>query len=417
MATVLIVDDEPSLRRLLGRFLTASFEVTCLEASDGAVALTMLLSTPVDLVILDLDMPVMDGIKTLETIRNTPALRAIPVVLITGRAVEERIKTALALGLATVLLKPFSEESLFARVRPMLAAHVKSKKVERRRANQLELQSDQRVLVVENDSAIRQLLVAMLGSVVSVRFAENEFLAMSACAAAPPDLIWLGETSGVWSREQLQQAVSELPHGRSVRFVASLPKDELVAAAASGQFAAVIRRTSDVAELETEFLRVLVPIAAAQILLRPRATLVQTILAALDDVELAIKPVVSTHLETTERQVVGSAVVGVSGLSLIMRVRASADAAFEIAGQDAHRRTDQVGQDEPVAAIRAGLEAWATLAISCVAMSGFAAALAQVNVEWTEHATAAIDARLQTSRQFATPGGASFVATTEVRRI
>jgi DNA-binding response OmpR family regulator len=410
-ATVLVVDDDADIRRQFCRFLSANFRVTCLEAGDGAAALTHLLCTSVDLVLLDLDMPVLDGIRTLETIRHTASLRALPVVLTTERPTERRIRTALGLGLATVLVKPPSEEALCARVRPMLAAYTRCRTSDRRRANPLDVRPDLWMLIVERDPDIRQLLSTTLSASVHVRATENEFAAMSACAVMAPDLIWLGETIGIWSRDELLRAVCTLANARRVRFVASLPKDQLPSAAASGHYAAVVRRTGDLAELESELVRILTPAAATRVLLRPDSRLVRSILESFADTGLAVTTAPAHQRIGLGRCIVGVAQIAVGGLAVTLELYASSQAVIELTRHTTHRGDDQIGHDEPLAVIRTGFRAWADLAASRLAVCGLAATVSDVRAHWQSEPIRTPNHRFQSSRHFVTGDGTPMVVT------
>lgn len=111
---VLIVDDEPAIRRALRPpLMELGFQVA--EASRGEEALQLLHSTPVDVVLLDINMPGIGGIETLRRIRSfAPRL---PVLMVTVRDGEEEKVEALELGADDYVTKPFSIRELIARVR------------------------------------------------------------------------------------------------------------------------------------------------------------------------------------------------------------------------------------------------------------------------------------------------------------
>lgn len=111
---VLIVDDEPAIRRALRPpLMELGFQVS--EASRGEEALQLLRSTPVDVVLLDINMPGIGGIETLRRIRTfAPRL---PVLMVTVRDGEEEKVEALELGADDYITKPFSIRELIARIR------------------------------------------------------------------------------------------------------------------------------------------------------------------------------------------------------------------------------------------------------------------------------------------------------------
>lgn len=111
---VLIVDDEAAIRRAL-RPPLAELGFQVFEASRGEEALQLLHSTPVDVVLLDINMPGIGGIETLRRIRTfSPRL---PVLMVTVRDGEEEKVEALELGADDYVTKPFSIRELVARIR------------------------------------------------------------------------------------------------------------------------------------------------------------------------------------------------------------------------------------------------------------------------------------------------------------
>jgi signal transduction histidine kinase len=113
---ILVADDDPRLRRLLRRILAEEFEV--LEAADGAEAVTLTLAHRPSVVLLDLEMPELDGHGALLRIRAEPGLRTTPVLIVTGAATGgEDAADCLRDGAHDFVRKPFEEAELLARVR------------------------------------------------------------------------------------------------------------------------------------------------------------------------------------------------------------------------------------------------------------------------------------------------------------
>ena len=114
-ATILVVDDEEGNRVMLGRILEhRGYAVE--TAGDGPAALAILAATPVDLVLLDVQMPGMNGIEICRTIKETPASRLTPVVLVTGLTDREHRIAGIEAGADDFVSKPFDHEELAARV-------------------------------------------------------------------------------------------------------------------------------------------------------------------------------------------------------------------------------------------------------------------------------------------------------------
>lgn len=120
--TVMVVDDEPAIRRLLRHTLrTQDFRI--IEAASGKEAITAATEDHIDLVILDIGLPDMDGIEVLRQIR---AKSQIPIVMLSVRNDERVIAQALDLGADDYVIKPFGAEELLARIRTALRHRLQS---------------------------------------------------------------------------------------------------------------------------------------------------------------------------------------------------------------------------------------------------------------------------------------------------
>lgn len=116
LATVLVVDDEPSMRSLLRQYLRKEgYDV--IEADDGAEALRAVRRGGVDLALVDIMIPEMDG---LELVRRVRRISAIPIILLTARGEEIHRVTGLEIGADDYVVKPFSVPEVVARVRAQL---------------------------------------------------------------------------------------------------------------------------------------------------------------------------------------------------------------------------------------------------------------------------------------------------------
>lgn len=107
----LIVDDSRSMRQMVSFTLKgAGFEL--LEAENGQDALTKLKGQKVNVIITDLNMPVMDGIEFIRTARTTPEARFLPILILTTESQQEKKVEAKAAGATGWIVKPFQPEKL-----------------------------------------------------------------------------------------------------------------------------------------------------------------------------------------------------------------------------------------------------------------------------------------------------------------
>jgi two-component system chemotaxis response regulator CheY len=119
---VLIVDDSALMRSFIQRTLLVSgLEIGhCLEASNGAEALVLLQNRQVDLILTDLNMPVMDGEELLENLHSNSALCALPVIVISTDSTHKRAEQLHLKGVSGYLCKPFTPEQLIGLLRGAL---------------------------------------------------------------------------------------------------------------------------------------------------------------------------------------------------------------------------------------------------------------------------------------------------------
>ncbi|MCU1237438.1 MAG: response regulator receiver protein [Candidatus Solibacter sp.] len=111
---ILVVDDSAAIRKILQRVLrqTGMAIRAIHEAGDGQEALAVLADHPVHLVLTDINMPKMDGLQLLASLKASPQLRNIPVVMITTEGGEAKVGEAVKLGAAGYVRKPFTAEQI-----------------------------------------------------------------------------------------------------------------------------------------------------------------------------------------------------------------------------------------------------------------------------------------------------------------
>jgi DNA-binding response OmpR family regulator len=113
---ILVIDDEPYIGRIIQLKLEASpYRVDVCQ--DGAAALDRLRTEdPVDLILLDIMMPNMNGFEVLARLREIPHRSATPVIMLTGKGQSADREQAASLGASDFLTKPFSPKKLLARI-------------------------------------------------------------------------------------------------------------------------------------------------------------------------------------------------------------------------------------------------------------------------------------------------------------
>ncbi len=126
-ARILVVDDDAHTLEILRRWLNREGYAT-VSADSGPETLKVLEREPVDVIILDVMMPGMDGLEVCERLHANEAWRSIPVILLTAKDDMETRSRGMALGVSEYLTKPVNKQELFTRVQ----AQVRSRELERR---------------------------------------------------------------------------------------------------------------------------------------------------------------------------------------------------------------------------------------------------------------------------------------------
>ena len=117
---VLIVEDSPTMRQLIAFALKRIRGVRIVEANDGVDGLKKLSSERFDLILTDINMPIMDGLKLVSLVRNDSNYKSIPIVVITTEGAQEDRERALALGANDYITKPIQPTKILDVARNLL---------------------------------------------------------------------------------------------------------------------------------------------------------------------------------------------------------------------------------------------------------------------------------------------------------
>jgi two-component system cell cycle response regulator DivK len=116
---ILVVDDQPDNRQIIRDLLAATdYELT--EAEDGEQALAAVAKQRPDLILMDIQLPIMDGYEATRRIKADPASRSIPIIAVTSYALSGEEQKARAAGCDGYVTKPYSPRLLLTRIREFL---------------------------------------------------------------------------------------------------------------------------------------------------------------------------------------------------------------------------------------------------------------------------------------------------------
>jgi two-component system chemotaxis response regulator CheY len=118
----LVVDDSPTMRRIVINALKTFGYGEILEAEDGQDGLAKLQANPVDFVITDWNMPNMSGLELTKAIRSSDALKHLPILMVTTRGLKQDIVEALQAKVNNYVVKPFTPQVLREKIDAVLKA-------------------------------------------------------------------------------------------------------------------------------------------------------------------------------------------------------------------------------------------------------------------------------------------------------
>ncbi len=123
MKKLLIVDDSSTMRKIIARSLhQAGFQIAEIqEAENGQVGLDKMAQTHFSMILTDINMPVMDGLKFIETIRANPVWEKMPIIVITTEGSEGVTKESIKKGANNIVKKPFTPEQIKEKLSPYFA--------------------------------------------------------------------------------------------------------------------------------------------------------------------------------------------------------------------------------------------------------------------------------------------------------
>ena len=119
---ILAVDDSPTMRRIIINTLKRAGYQDVVEAQDGKDALAKLKVEKFNFIITDWNMPEMDGLTFVTTLRSMEEYKNLPVLMVTTRSVKEDIMEAMKAGVNNYIVKPFTPDTLKAKIEQILAS-------------------------------------------------------------------------------------------------------------------------------------------------------------------------------------------------------------------------------------------------------------------------------------------------------
>ena len=247
---VLTVDDSKTVR-IIVRKAFKPYDCEILEAGNGVEGLAVAAKENPDLVLLDVTMPVMDGVEMLTKLKADPALKGIPVIMLTAEGGRDNVLKIAKIGVRDYLVKPFKEDVLIEKcgrvidLKPIAEAPAKIRSI-----------SDPAdILIVEDKPAIvQQIQEGLRHTPWRIKGVATQAEAQNSCNLAPPDLILISLSLPEESAFAFFRYVRTHAKTKYTPVFALVVKTETVQQqqAQTVGFSAIVTKPIDTGELETK---------------------------------------------------------------------------------------------------------------------------------------------------------------------
>ena len=257
MLRVLLADDDRSVRLLIKRMLTA-LRCEVVEAENGVAALERLSSGSFSLAILDLGMPLLNGLEVLQAIRSSPDHADLPVIIVSGVADQPTALDVVNLGVTDFLAKPFRFDQFKARLTAAvhgIDATRKTAAPESRQASAPVPAKARPVLLVDSNAEFRGFVAGVLAAQHPVVEVASGQEAVSVCVTHRPVAVIVGPDIGLFGPPLLARKLRTSREIGSTRLLLAARPDQLARLGDTSMFDAVIDRSFVAEELRAQFQR------------------------------------------------------------------------------------------------------------------------------------------------------------------
>lgn len=217
---VLICDDDATTRFVIKRLLTQNLGCTTTECVDGADALRRLDEEEVDLVVLDVEMPLIDGVEVLEAIRASQRLKALPVLMLSKERSEDVVLRLVRLGVEGYILKPPRTEKVLAALERLRGRLSKRSKTARTGSAQaVRLGPATPALLVDGNLDYRHFFVTEGTKQGPIMEAGSGAAALAHFRQTPVRMVFVGSELGVLGAELLIPKLRAMASGQPLRII------------------------------------------------------------------------------------------------------------------------------------------------------------------------------------------------------
>lgn len=204
MPNILVVDDDIQTLETLRLYLSDIARVA--TVLGGRQAIEYVRQYPVDIILLDVDMPIMDGFKTLEQLRNIEECINVPVILVTGKSDKYTILNSSMMGVDGFLVKPVKQEDLIQKIHEVYQINEETK-------------NRKTILMIDDDMAYLKQLNSILQDSYNVVMINSAKLAINYLLKNRPDVILLDYQMPLYNGASLMGMIQKNNTGKSIPII------------------------------------------------------------------------------------------------------------------------------------------------------------------------------------------------------
>lgn len=214
----LVVDNDKLVRLLLSRLLKKKFRCDVFEAEDGLQALSVIKEHRPDLILLDITMPVMDGVEVLENLRANSEFRDTPVIIMSSTDERNTVMKLVTLKIADYILKPIDIAKAYERIQKIvdnmpqpiaIPKNAENTSTDAETQAQEDVAVQNKLLIIHKDEQYRKKLVAAYSGAYEVSEASSGIDGLQAFLKGMPPFVIIGEALSLLNETQLTKKMKD----------------------------------------------------------------------------------------------------------------------------------------------------------------------------------------------------------------
>lgn len=221
MFKILVVDDDETVNLFISRLLMRKFACDVVTAKNGLEALSKIKEEEPEVMFLDVTMPVMSGIETLEAIRADNQFKDLPVIMLTAVSEKEVVSKVMNLGVFDYMLKPLIYDTAYNRIKEIFdnIKKMKSEKEEEENSADGDVKKE-KILIVDRDKDFREAFRTALAETYKIYDCESGEEGFKIFMKEKPQILLLGQNLPLLNEKLFAQKIRNLQKDKGVKIFA-----------------------------------------------------------------------------------------------------------------------------------------------------------------------------------------------------